>query len=258
MGKPDDLIFVKQYDHSRIAYMRTSHDASQTDAISVLYLGGLNSSMAGTKASLLHNFASQNSLNFYRFDYRGHGSSDGIFTDFGVDHWVEDAALMLDKAIYGKVILVGSSMGAWIGAALAKQRADRIAGFIGIACAPDFTQREFMEKLTDTELAIIDAGGIAQIASDYDEPYQISRAILEGGRRMEVLNEALVMNFPVRLFHGMNDKSVDYNLAIELAEHITSPDLHLNLIKDANHGFSRNQDMAFIYEAVLSLLKRKA
>ena len=46
--------------------------------------------------------------------------------------------LVLDNTSSGLQIAIGDSMGAWIAVHLAETRADRVAGIVGIAAAPDF------------------------------------------------------------------------------------------------------------------------
>ena len=121
--------FINHSDNLRIAYIENKANASNAEKPTVLYLGGFCSSMMGTKASLLADWSAKHGVNFLRFDYRGNGESDGEFLHYGIDHWIADAALVIDKLIKGPVILVGSSMGGWIGAALSKNRGSRIGGF---------------------------------------------------------------------------------------------------------------------------------
>lgn len=255
MTKTNTVKHVIQHDDLAIAYRDSGLNATFEPRPTILFLGGLCSNMNGTKALLLDQYCAQNGLRFVRFDYRGHGESGGEFTQFGIDDWVDDAILILDKIINGQVILIGSSMGGWIAAALAKRRAGLIKAFIGIASAPDFTQKMFWPQLSNGQRAEIANHHIVELESGYDEPYKIGKALMDGGNRALVMNEKLEMDFPVRLFHGMGDQSVSLNTAIELANHIFASDLRLTLVKDADHGFSRAEDMELIYHEIRKLSK---
>ncbi len=248
--------FLEIGDNSRIAYMQSFANASPDSKPTILYLGGLSSSMNGTKASLISAWAEENDYPMVRFDYRGHGESSGVFTDFGIDHWAQDAVHIVDKLIKGKILILGSSLGGWIGALLAKKRAERILGFIGIAAAPDFTEISFRPKLTQDQYDQIQAGEIVELPSGYPEPYQIGRALMEGGENSQVLKSQLDMPFPVRLLHGMADGSVPTSQALQFAEAITCDDLELRLVKNADHGFSRDEDMQTIYELMMKFLEK--
>ncbi len=60
----------------RIAYERSAGKAP-----GVVFLGGFNSDMEGTKAVHLDAWAKAQGRAFLRFDYSGHGQSSGNFTD---------------------------------------------------------------------------------------------------------------------------------------------------------------------------------
>jgi pimeloyl-ACP methyl ester carboxylesterase len=51
---------------------------------------------------------------YLRFDYFGHGESDGEFRDGTITRWREDALAVIDALTEGPLVLVGSSMGGWI------------------------------------------------------------------------------------------------------------------------------------------------
>jgi pimeloyl-ACP methyl ester carboxylesterase len=105
----------------------------------VVFLGGFNSDMTGSKAEDLSAFCAAQGRAFLRFDYSGHGTSGGRFEDGTIGRWAADAAAVLDALTEGPQILVGSSMGGWIALLLALRRPGRVAGLVGIAAAPDFT-----------------------------------------------------------------------------------------------------------------------
>lgn len=78
----------------------------------LLFLGGFRSDMQGTKAIWLEDWARVRGRAFLRFDYSGHGQSDGAFEDGCIGDWLADARAVLDGLVTGPVVLVGSSMGA--------------------------------------------------------------------------------------------------------------------------------------------------
>src|SRR3546814_12812979 len=96
--------------------------------------------MSGTKATALETHVRDRGHAFLRFDYRGHGQSSGRFDDGTIGRWRDDALAAFDALTEGPQILVGSSMGGWIALLLALARPDRVAGLVGVAAAPDFTE----------------------------------------------------------------------------------------------------------------------
>jgi len=107
----------------------------------VMFLPGYRSDMAGDKATALAAFCAQREQAMLRFDYSGHGSSGGQFEDGTIGAWTQDALVAIDRLTQGQLILVGSSMGGWIALLCALARRDRVAGVVGIAAAPDFTDQ---------------------------------------------------------------------------------------------------------------------
>jgi pimeloyl-ACP methyl ester carboxylesterase len=229
-----------------IAYHQT-----QGKGPGVVFLGGFRSDMSGSKAQALQAWAEATGRAFLRFDYSGHGLSHGAFVDGAISDWREDAAAVIDVLTEGPQILVGSSMGGWIALLLARDLGPRIAGFVGIAAAPDFTERMWEAEFTLAERTTLLEEGVFLRPSDYsDEPYPITLRLIEDGRQNLVMNGPLHLPMPVRLLQGSADTDVPPTVAISLFHQIASPDLRLTLVKDADHRFSTPACLAMISEAV--------
>src|SRR5581483_2856429 len=115
----------------------------------------------------LDQFCYEHSLNFLRFDYSGHGASGGDFLDGTISRWTEDTLAAIDRLTEGKLILVGSSMGGWIMLLAALQRSARVAGLIGIAAAPDFTEELIWAELSEAERTRLMRDGRLEQPSEY-------------------------------------------------------------------------------------------
>ena len=234
----------------------------------VIFLGGFNSDMTGTKAEDLSAFCAERGQAFLRFDYSGHGASGGNFAEGTIGRWAADAAAVLDALAEGPQILVGSSMGGWIALLLAAQRpglrsqdaagvgraapAWSLAGLVGIAAAPDFTAR-IEESLPAEIRATIARDGVWHRPSEYGDPYPITRALLEEGRR-HLLQAPVPITAPVRLLQGQQDRDVPWETALRTAAAIAGPDVQVTLIKDGDHRLSRPQDLALLRRTVAGLL----
>jgi len=206
---------------------RIAHHRTPGRGPGVVFLGGFRSDMTGTKALDLQSWAIATGRAFVRFDYSGHGASSGRFADLTVSDWVADATAVLDALTDGPQVLVGSSMGGWIALLLERARPDRVAGLVGIAAAPDFTE-DLMWHGWDTA----------------------TRALIEDGRRNLVLRTPLLLPFPVRLIHGTADTDVPEAHALKLFHHATGPDIRLTLVKGADHRMSDPGSLALIQAAV--------
>ena len=233
----------------RIAYHR-----SPGTGPGVVFLGGFRSDMTGTKALFLQDWADRRGRAFLRFDYGGHGASSGDFAALGIGDWAADAHAMLDALTEGPQVLVGSSMGGWIALLLARDRPERIAGLVGIAAAPDFTEDLILPALTAADRAALDRDGFVARPSDYsDDPYLYTRALIDQGRANLVLRAPLPLPFPVRLLQGTADADVPPSVALRLLGHASGPDIRLTLVKDADHRFSSPACLAMIAAAVEDL-----
>jgi pimeloyl-ACP methyl ester carboxylesterase len=236
-----------------IAYHRT-----QGKEPGVIFLGGFRSDMTGSKALHLQAWAEATGRAFLRFDYSGHGQSHGAFVDGAISDWREDAVAVIETLTDGPQILVGSSMGGWISLLLARDIPDRVAGLVGIAAAPDFTERMWDEEFTLAERTILMEEGVFLRPSEYsDDPYPITHRLIEDGRRNLVLQGPLHLPMPVRLLQGTADIDVPPSTALALLDHISSPDLRLTLVSEADHRFSTPPCLDLITEAVGDILRAR-
>lgn len=220
----------------------------------VMFLHGFRSDMTGSKAEYLAEYCATHNLAYIRFDARGHGKSQGRFEDGTIGEWLDDALAIFDALVNRPVILVGSSMGGWLAVLLARQRAEKIHGIIGIAAAPDFMEDLVWAGLSSEQRAELARNGIVYEESAYsDTPNCVTTRMIEEARNHLVLRSAIDLTCPVRLLQGMRDPDVPYPVAIRLAEALESQDVEILLIKDGDHRLSRDSDLALLGRAVEGL-----
>lgn len=204
----------------------------------IVFLGGYRSDMCGTKALALETWAKAEGRGFLRFDYSGHGQSGGDFNALGIGDWLADAKAALGL-VAGPQVLVGSSMGGWIALLLARALPGRVAGLVGIAAAPDFSEDSLWPSLTAAERAEMEARGRIERPSAYSAaPYVFTRHLVEQGRQNLVLRDPLDLPFPTRFLQGSADEDVPQAVAHRLFNHASGPDIRLTLVKGADHRFS--------------------
>ena len=246
--------YLEQLDRPRLAY----HVCEGTDPAlpAVIFLTGFKSDMEGTKALYLEEQCRARGQGFVRFDYSGHGASDGAFEDGTIGSWLADTLAVIDNVTSGPLILVGSSMGGWLALRAALERPERIAGLIGLAAAPDFT-REIEQQLTATQKETMREEGLVRVPNDYSaEPYIFTRALIEDGERQCLLDKTSQIAVPVRLIQGMRDADVPWQKAPAIAGCLSGDDIRVILIKDGDHRLSREQDMAILGREVAELSER--
>jgi pimeloyl-ACP methyl ester carboxylesterase len=233
----------------RIAYHRT-----QGQGPGVVFLGGFKSDMTGTKALHLQDWAQRRGRAFLRFDYSGHGASSGHFEEGSIGDWAEDARAVIEALTDGPQVLVGSSMGGWIALLVARALPHRLAGLVTIAAAPDFTERGFWAGFDAQQREALMRAGRLELPSDYaDQPYVITRQLIEDGRQNLVMDQPLRLDCPVRLLQGTADADVPMSWALDLLAHLDAGDLRLTLVKGADHRFSTPECLRMIEEAVEDL-----
>lgn len=220
----------------------------------VVFLPGFRSNMTGDKATALAELCAERRHGMLRFDYSGHGASDGDFLDGNIGDWATDALAAVDALTQGPLVLVGSSMGGWIGLLTALARPDRIAAFVGIAAAPDFTQRLMWESMTPAEKATLERDGVLYVPSQYGEPTPITRRLIQDGANHHVLTGHIALRCPIRLLHGQADPDVPWQFALKIAEQAESPDVRILLVKDGDHRLSRPADLALLWTTVAEFL----
>jgi pimeloyl-ACP methyl ester carboxylesterase len=212
------------------------------------------SDMAGTKATALEAHARARGQAFLRFDYLGHGQSSGKFADGTIGRWADDAIAVIDTLSEGPQILVGSSMGGWLMLLTALARPDRVAGLVGIAAAPDFTEDLMWAGFSDEIRETIIREGVYHEPSDYsDEPYTITRALIDEGRTHLLLRDTIGLTCPVRLLHGMDDTDVPWRVSVKLCDRLASDDVAVTLVKGGDHRLSEPDDLVRLRATLDSL-----
>jgi pimeloyl-ACP methyl ester carboxylesterase len=220
----------------------------------VVFLGGFHSDMTGAKASHLAAWCAARGRAFLRFDYSGHGASGGRFEDGTIGAWIADALLALDALTEGPQVLVGSSMGGWIALHLALRRPERLAGLIGVAAAPDFTEELIRNRLPPETRGILAREGVWRRPSEYGDPYPITRALIEDGRKHLLLGTPIPIRAPARLLHGMRDADVPWEMSLRLAERLEGEDVRVALVKAGDHRLSGPAELDLLTSTLAPLL----
>lgn len=221
----------------------------------VIFLSGFMSDMSGGKAIFLEELCRRRGQAFLRFDYFGHGESSGAFTDGTIGRWAEDAVAVLDEVATGPQVLIGSSMGGWIMLLVALARPERIAGLLGIAPAPDFTEDLIASELTAEQKEALAREGVLHVPSEYGpEPTPLTRDLIEEGARHLLLRRRIPLAMPVRLIHGMRDPDVPWQTSLRLVQMLESEDVELQLVKEGDHRLSAPQDLDRLGKTLDALL----
>ena len=217
----------------------------------LVFLPGYMSDMDGSKATALDGWAAAEKRAMLRFDYAGCGLSGGGFEAQTLAGWRDDALAMIDS-LDGPVVLVGSSMGGWLMLLAALARPERVAGLVGIAAAPDFTDWGFDEAQKAT---ILEAGRLEEPSPYGEAPSVTTRAFWESGEALKLLGGAIAIGCPVRLLHGLDDADVPWTISLRLTARLRSAAVQTLLVKGGDHRLSREPDIALLLRTLAALLE---
>jgi pimeloyl-ACP methyl ester carboxylesterase len=224
----------------------------------LFWLSGYKSDMKGTKAEAVAHWAGLKGRACVRFDYSGHGESEGKFTDGTIGRWLAESLAVFDACCRGPQILIGSSMGGWLALLLVralKQRGEggpaAVAGLVLIAPAIDFTEELMWKRFTPEIKRELAEKGVWERPSLYSpEPYLVTRRLIEEGRNHLLLGGMIETGCPVRILQGVEDPDVPWQHAVELTSRLACDDVVLTLVKDGDHRLSRPEDIDRLLGAV--------
>lgn len=226
----------------------------------LLWLSGFKSDMAGTKAVAVAARAMALGLASTRFDYSGHGLSGGAFEDACVTDWNDETLAVFDRFCPDPTIVIGSSMGGWLALllALARRETGQIKGLVLIAPAVDFTEElMWKRRFTEENRTAINRDGRFEQPSQYgDEPYVITRKLIEDGRQHLLLDRPLTTGCPVAIIQGVQDPDVPWRHAQRLATALPDDDLAVTLVPDGDHRLSRPQDIDLLLKTVERMVQK--
>ena len=230
------------------------------DGPTIIFLPGYLSDMAGAKATAVYDWARARGHSCLCLDYSGCGMSGGDFAEGTLSRWRDEVLALISMLGIGRVVLVGSSMGGWlmllVALALAEMGGnERIAGLIGIAAAPDFTDW----GLTPAQQAKLAAGQPIHQPNPYGEgATPVYPGFWADAQARLLLGQTIGLDCPVRLFHGMADVEVPWSVAPRLAAALRSATVRVSLIKDGDHRFSRAGDIAMLLDALAVMMRETA
>jgi len=241
-------------DGPAIAY---HHYQRKNSAPGVVFMSGFMSDMTGAKALAVDAWCREHDRSFLRFDYRGHGQSSGKFVDGTIGKWAEDAVFAIDRLTTGPQVLVGSSMGGWIMLLAALKLKHRVVGLLGLAAAPDFTEDLIHAEMEGEHRAQLERDGFITVPTDYGEdPYIITKDLIEDGRNNMLLKGSIELAMPVRLIQGQKDADVPWKTALRIQKQLASDDVEVTLVKDGDHRLSEPEDLDRLRATLERLIDR--
>ncbi|MDB3913106.1 alpha/beta hydrolase [Candidatus Pelagibacter sp.] len=221
----------------RIRYLKLS----QKNTSYIVFLHGFMSNLEGKKPKTFLDFAKKNKLGFLALEYSGHGKSSGKFVNGNISKWTKETSQLIKKVVKkNKIILVGSSMGAWISLNQFKFFKEQIIGFLGIGSAPEFLEGLMWKKFSKKMKKEIKKNGIINLKhGDYE--YPISLQLIKDGKKNKVLNKKIYQKLNVTMVHGDKDKSVPVSYSRKVLKIFKKSKKKLVIVKNGDHSLSSSK-----------------
>ena len=247
MARMSDVRFHTMHDGRKIAFRHLPGDGP-----TLVFLPGYMSDMDGSKATALFDWAKSQGRACLLLDYSGCGQSSGDFADGTLSKWRDEVLALVECYAPGIVVLVGSSMGGWLMLLVGMALGERLAGMVGIAAAPDFTDWGY----DDAQKAQLQAGQTVFEPNPYGpEPTPTHPGFFADGQAQRQLEHAIGIDAPVRLLHGQQDADVPWETSQKLAATLRSDSVQVTYVKDGDHRLSRPQDIALLLRTVEGLIQ---
>ena len=204
----------------------------------LVFLHGFMSDLEGKKPKTLFNFSKKNNLGFLALEYSGHGKSSGKFTDGNISKWSRETKLLIKKIVKkNNMILVGSSMGAWIAINQILTFKKQIKGFIGIGSAPEFLEKLMWRKFSKKMKKEIKKNGVINLKhGDYE--YPITYQLIKDGKINKVLHKKINQDLKVVMIHGSKDSSVPVIYSRKVLKIFKTNQKKLIIVKNGDHSLS--------------------
>ena len=229
---------------------RLAYRFSPGEGPALAFLPGYMSDMAGSKAAAVFDWAAGQGRACLLLDYSGCGASDGLFAEGTLSRWRDEVLALIEALLEGPVVLIGSSMGGWLMLLVALAVPERVAGLIGIAAAPDFTDWGLSAK----QKAQLERGETVFEVNPYGpEPTPTHAAFWRDGQAQRLLGAQIALDCPVRLLQGQCDIDVPWETALRLASALRSADVQVTLVKDGDHRLSREDDIELLLATLAAL-----
>ena len=228
---------LKLTSSKRIRYLKLS----QKNTSYIVFLHGFMSNLEGKKPKTFLDFAKKNKLGFLALEYSGHGKSSGKFVNGNISKWTKETSQLIKKVVKkNKIILVGSSMGAWISLNQFKFFKDQIIGFLGIGSAPEFLEGLMWKKFSKKMKKEIKKNGIINLKhGDYE--YPISLQLIKDGKKNKVLNKKIYQKLNVTMIHGDKDESVPISYSRKVLKIFKKSKKKLVIVKNGDHSLSSSK-----------------
>ena len=221
----------------------------QKDKPIIILCHGFSSSKNSRTFINLEKKLNENKISTFRFDFSGHGESDGLFEEITISQAVDDilsAIKYLKRLDYNKIGLIGSSFGGISSIMAASKTNDLFV--LGLKCPVSDYEETIRLRKSEEEMQMWKEVGFDFYIKKDKTALRLNYTFYEDFKNNNAYKAAEKINIPTLIVHGNNDTIVPINQSINTSKIIKN--CKLEIINGANHFFSKEEE----FEKMLNLL----
>jgi len=217
----------------------------------VVLCHGFASAKDGTTFKLMEPRFNEKGIATLRFDFYGHGESDGKFEDITISEARDDALKAINfvkEAGYEKIGMIGSSFGG-------------MAAILAAAQSKDLVVLGLKAPVSDYLGKLVAKGGVeAWKEQGYlmypggSGPKRLNYSFFEDAETIKGYEEAAKIEIPSLIVHG----DADADVPIEQSKKAVTvmPDCQLEILPGADHRFSKEEDFERMLELLVNFVSK--
>ncbi|MCK4647225.1 MAG: alpha/beta fold hydrolase [Candidatus Aminicenantes bacterium] len=217
----------------------------------IILCHGFTTGKDGNTYTRLENILNENGISSFRFDFFGHGESEGKFEEVTTSEAVDDilnAIRFLKDSGYRKMGLVGSSFGGLASIIAASNTADLyvlalkspVSDYSDMSIAQqDKQQRDSWKEK-----------GFIYFTNGNERERRLNYSFCEDAEKIKGYESARKIKLPALIVHGDKDETVPVEQSKKTASLIEN--CRLEIIEGADHGYSNPKH----FEKMLDLISQ--
>ena len=246
---------LERGDQPPLAYCWSVPEAQPTE-FAILYLHGFASDQAGEKASFFRRASLAAGIPFLSFDFQGHGRSGGSLRELTLSRNLADAAAahaLLCERGFRKVVVVGSSMGAFTGLWHSTFHQDEVLA--GLYIAPAVAMADGFLRFAGPERAVQwERDGVLTLDNGVTAA-EFSWELIEDFRRFSAEELRLRYQTPALILQGRLDPQVPWREVVNFATGAATKEIELHLFADGDHRLADRKE--HLWELMLGFLRAR-
>jgi dipeptidyl aminopeptidase/acylaminoacyl peptidase len=234
-----EKIFFENSRGNKLCGILSNPTAEREKPIIVLCHGFFRSKDGKTFVGL-EKILNERGISTFRFDFFGHGESEGKFEDVTTSEAVDDvlkAIEFLKESGYGKIGLMGSSFGG-MASIIAASRVNDLFVLALKSPVSDYSSL-FQAHENEQEVKEIEKKGFTYITDSDGNKRKLNISFFIDAQKAKGYEAAKKIKIPTLIVHGDKDDSVPIEQSKKTASLMEN--CRLQVVKGADHGYSNEE-----------------